>query len=360
MQRPSPVSGLLIVAAGACAPACSSSSQGAAASPSDAGIDAGGDAGWAISPVALPGGAPGIGFDDLRYAPVLGQILAPGGRTGNLDLVDPGTLAVTAIGGFSASATFVAGAHSSGCTSADEGVGVIFAIDHETQSLRVVDSSTKAIVSSTVLAGAPDYVRWIASTSEAWVTEPGTGLEVLTVPASGPPVHAATIAVSGGPEAIVVDAIRGRVYTNSFTGQTFAIDIAHRTVVETWSNGCGGVSLGLAVDPSPGFVFVACQAGSVVVLDAAHGGTTLGKVAQGSGLDILDYSPSLHHLYAPSKNGTLGIVAVSAAGVPTVLGAAPVPKAVQGVATNGHGAVWIGDPTMGRILRIEDRFPASP
>jgi hypothetical protein len=73
-----------------------------------------------------------------------------------------------------------------------------------------------------------------------------------------------------------------------------------------------------------------------------------------------DYSPSLHHLYAPSKSGTLGIVAISAAGAPTVLGAAPVPSAVQGVTTDGHGAVWIGDPAKGRILRVEDRYPASP
>ncbi|MGH7434209.1 MAG: hypothetical protein ACRENE_00875, partial [Polyangiaceae bacterium] len=76
-----------------------------------------------MSPVPLPDGAPGIGFDDLRYAPVLKKVLAPGGRSGNLDLVDPTTLAVDAIGGFSASTTFAAGSHSSGTTSADEGAG---------------------------------------------------------------------------------------------------------------------------------------------------------------------------------------------------------------------------------------------
>src|ERR1019366_399675 len=96
MRRASLVSWMSVLGAvGACAQGCSSSSEGAAAiAPPDAGHEAGADAGWAISPVPLPGGAPGIGFDDLRYAPVLGQILAPGGRTGNLDLVDPGTLAV--------------------------------------------------------------------------------------------------------------------------------------------------------------------------------------------------------------------------------------------------------------------------
>src|SRR5262245_8955359 len=54
--------------------------------------------------VALPDGAHGIGFDDLRFDAGLGLVLAPAGGTGNLDLVDPKTGAVTAIGGFSRAA----------------------------------------------------------------------------------------------------------------------------------------------------------------------------------------------------------------------------------------------------------------
>jgi hypothetical protein len=338
---------------------CSSSPPSETQKAPDAGA-AKADAGWTLTPVPLPDGTPGIGFDDLRYAPILGRILAPGGRSGNLDLVDPATLAVTPAAGFSVSSTFTSGAHDSGCTSADEGGGRLFAIDHETQTLRVIDSATRTTLYTTMLAGGPDYVRWVASTSEAWVTEPTTGLEVLSVPASGAPVQAATVTVTGGPEGMLVDASRGRVYTNSFTGQTFAVDVAKRTIVETWTNGCKGFSLGLAMDVARGFLFVACQSGSVVVLDAANGGTVLGTVSQGSGLDILDYSASLHHLYAPSKSGTLGIVSISEAGVPTALGAAPVPQNVQGVTTDGKGAVWIGDPTLGRLLRIEDPYPATP
>ena len=51
----------------------------------------------------------------------LGKVLVPAGRSGNLDLVDPKTLDVVAISGFSTSATFTLGAHDSGTTSADEG-----------------------------------------------------------------------------------------------------------------------------------------------------------------------------------------------------------------------------------------------
>src|SRR5438309_69432 len=57
-------------------------------------------------PVDVPGGAGGAGFDDLRWAPALGRVLVPGARTGNLDLIDPVTREVKAIGGFSADDKF--------------------------------------------------------------------------------------------------------------------------------------------------------------------------------------------------------------------------------------------------------------
>lgn len=313
--------------------------------------------------VGLPLGAPGIGFDDLRYAPGIESVLAPAGRTGELDLVDPATSKVTAIGGFSASATFMVGSHTSGTTSADEGKGVIFAIDHETQTVRVVDETSNAIVVSGPLAGAPDYVRWVASSGEIWVTEPGTGLEVLTVDSTGAtaPANAAMIAISGGgPEAIAVDGTRHRVYTNSFLGQTFAVDIPTRAVVETWPNGCS-ISLGLALDEQRGFLFVACSTGGVEVLDVANGGKKLGSFTRSTDLDILSYSPALHHLYVPGgMTADLAIVGVSKAGVPSLLGLAPTAPGSKQVVADDQWNAWVADQGGGRLLRISDPFPATP
>ena len=345
----------------ACSIGCSSASP-AATPHADSGVaDAAGEVRPTVTPVALPNGAPGIGFDDLRYAPMLKKVLAPGGRSGNLDLVDPVTLAVTAIGGFSTSTTFTLGNHGSGTTSADEGSGALFAIDHETQSVRVVDPAAMTIVSSTMLAGAPDYVRWVQFSSEIWVTEPGTGMEVLTVPPGGAPAHAATIAVSGGPEAIVVDNTRHRVYTNSFAGTTYAIDVAQRTIVETWTNGCSPLSLGIALDEVRGFVFVACSAGKVVVLDVAHGGAKLGELAHGSGFDIISYSASLRHLYLPgATSADLAIVGISAAGTPTLLGTVPTAKGSQEVTSDDRGNAWVADQAGGRLLKVMDTYPATP
>src|SRR5947199_3920280 len=62
-----------------------------------------------LTAIPLPDGRPGIGFDDLRFSPVLGRVLAPAGRTGNLDLIDPVSHAVTAIGGFSTGIAFLGG-----------------------------------------------------------------------------------------------------------------------------------------------------------------------------------------------------------------------------------------------------------
>jgi len=346
-----------------CVIGCASTSQGAASRPDSSAVDgATGDAGPTVTPVPLPDGSPGIAFDDLRYAPILGEVLAPAGRSGNLDLVDPGTLAVTAIAGFSASAAFTVGSHSSGCTSADEGGGgTLYAIDHETQSVRAVDPATRAIVSTTMLAGAPDYVRWVQSSGEVWVTEPSTGMEVLTVSPGAPPVHAATIAVSGGPEGIAVDNTRQRVYTDAFLGQTYAIDISQRAIVATWPNGCSSPSLGVALDEARGFLFVACSAGGIVVLDIANGGKKVGQIAYGSSLDILSFSPSLHHLYVPDGAGAhLGILGISAAGTPTLLGSAPTAQGSQEVTSDDRGNAWVADQGGGRLLKVMDSYPASP
>jgi hypothetical protein len=58
----------------------------------------------AAEPLALPGGAGEIGFDDLAFSPGLHRVLVPAGRTGRLDLIDPETRKVQEIGGFQASA----------------------------------------------------------------------------------------------------------------------------------------------------------------------------------------------------------------------------------------------------------------
>src|SRR5262249_22622799 len=122
--------------------------------------------------LALPGGDGGIGFDDMMFAPALGRVLAPAGRTGKLDLIDPATGKIESIAGFSSDDKF-GGGHGEGTTSADAGGGLIFASDRGRTEVAIIDAKSQKILGHQKLAGGPDYVRWVEPKKEVWVTEPG-------------------------------------------------------------------------------------------------------------------------------------------------------------------------------------------
>ena len=245
--------------------------------------------------VALPGGEAGIGFDDLRYSPALHRVLVPAGRTGTLALVDPDTLAITSISGFGTVAGY-SGDHDDGPTSVDEGNGVLYVTDRTTGKIDVVDPAARRIVASAPLAAGPDYVRFVKATNELWVTEPSADqLEILKLgrdPAAAP-VHVAVIAVTNGPESMVIDNKRGRAYTHRWQKTTVAIDLVRRAVVGEWPNGCAA-SRGIALDEERGFLFASCSDGTTSVLDVGNSGRIVSTLARGSGFDVIGYAPQLH------------------------------------------------------------------
>ena len=249
-----------------------------------------------------------------------------------------------------------------GTTSADEGRGLLFAIDRTAGRLDVVDPGAKAIVASAKLAGSPDYVRWVETTNEVWVTEPESqAIEVFTVP-PGPrptPVRAAKIAVPGGPESLVVDGTRKKAFAHLWRGSSVAIDLVARTVTATWPNGCSA-SRGIALDAKRGFLFAGCNEGKVVALDVDHGGKELGSAASGSGVDVIAYNPALSHVYLPgASSATMAIVAVSPTGQLSVLGALPTSSGAHCVAADDRGGIWVCDPDHGQLLVFRDPYPAS-
>src|SRR3954470_11130763 len=95
--------------------------------------------------LALPGGEAGIGFDDLVFAPALHRVLAPAGRTGKLDLVDPRTQQIEPIAGFSTDADKFGGGHGEGTTSADYGAGFLFASDRQRGEVAIIDAKSMKI-----------------------------------------------------------------------------------------------------------------------------------------------------------------------------------------------------------------------
>jgi hypothetical protein len=314
-----------------------------------------------VRTVELPGGAGGIGFDDLRWAPSLRRLLVPAGRTGRLDLVDPDGGAAVVVAGFAAERAW-GGGHGEGTTSADAGAGRIFAIDRSARQLVVVDPATRAVAARVALAADPDYVRFVVPTRELWVTQPRAGqIEIFRLPPGTAPVPepAGTIAVPGGPESLVIDARRSRAYTHLWRGATLAIDLRARTIAARWPNPCRG-SRGIALDATRGLLFVACAEGRAAVLDAAGGGRELSRVSLDAGIDTIDYDAALRHLYLPStESGALAILGVSARGELALLGRLPAVPGAHGVASAGGGRVAVGDPRGGRLLLLRDPYPAA-
>ena len=359
--------------AGGSGGAAVSGAGGSSASAGKSGGTAGSSGATALMavPVPLPNGNGGIGFDDMRYSPELKKVIVPAGRTGDLDLVDPATNEVTVISGFSSTMMFTLGKHRSGSTSADYGAGKIYAIDNDTKTVRVVDPATTMITFSTMLAAAPDYIRWVETTHEIWVTmpqNPGVSvinpeIEVLTVADNAAPVHAANITFPAtGPEALFIDDKRGRAYTNNgFGGNTYSVDLKTRMVAETWKNGCTALTVDLEFDDARGFLMVACAAGRVAVLDTANGGKQLGEVSTGMGVDVCAYNSTLHHMYLAGQDSKdLSVIGISAAGASTVLGKLATAAGSQMVASDDFGNAWVGDPGGGRLLKVQDIYPATP
>jgi hypothetical protein len=304
----------------------------------------------------LPGGEGGIGFDDLRFSPTLGRVLVPAGRTGSLDLVDPVSGAVEVISGFGRREGY-AGGHGDGVTSVDEG-SLLFAIDRTTRQVHAVDPKARSIVVSARLAASPDYVRFAG---EIWVTEPDAEqIEIFTFAAEPPMMlPVAKLPVPGGPESLELDLGRDLAYTHLWHGETVAIDVRSRAITARWKNGCSG-SRGIALDARAGWLFAACAEGRVVVLDLAHGGRILASLDTDPGLDAIAYDAERRHLYVPSaKSGALLILAVSAAGKLSRLGAPQAGAGAHGVTIDAHGRVFIGDPRGGRLVVIRDEFPAA-
>jgi hypothetical protein len=319
------------------------------------------DAPASLSPLALPGGGGPIGFDDLRYSAELHAVLVPAGRTGRLDLVDPRNQAVAEIGGFSESRPGGRG-HGEGTTSADSGEGFVFASDRTQRIVAVTDPASRRIVASAKLAGGPDYVRWVGSTREVWVTEPGRKvIETFRLDGTSPPrlTGTGTIEVPDGPEALEIDPVRGRAYTNTWHDSTVAIDLASRRIVGRWQNGCKG-SRGLALDVQRGFLFVGCDEGKAVLLDAGHDGKVLGQAKAGNGVDGIAFGARLSHLYVPAGEAAdLTVVGVGSGGSLEVLGKVPAAPDAHCVTADDLGNVWVCDPTRGRLLTFRDPFPQA-
>jgi DNA-binding beta-propeller fold protein YncE len=250
------------------------------------------------------------------------------------------------------------GGHGQGPTSVDEGGGFLFVTDRTTRKLSVVDPAKKQIVSTVSVGASPDYVRFVPATNEVWITEPDAEqLEVFTL-SRRQLTKAATISTPGGPESLVIDRTRDRAYTHLWGGATLSIDVHTRMVVESWGNGCAG-SRGIALDEARGFLFAGYDEGRGTALDVANGGTMLGNLqVAATGVDVIDYPPSLMHLYLPgSDTGTMAIAEVSASGALTLRSTVTTVSGAHCVTADDRGNAWVCDRDNGELLIYPDSAP---
>lgn len=307
--------------------------------------------------IRIPGGEHGIGFDDIGYAAPLNRITIPAGATGNLVLIDPVTDALTVIHGVSvppANST----EHREGTSSAMYAEGYLFASDHDPAEVVIINPHTHKIVGRTPLAGGPDYVRYVARTHEIWVTEPDKQqIQVFKLSVTAKPVLTpeTVIHIDGGPESLEIDNARNRAYSNLWKDKTVEMELSTHKVLAEWPNGCKG-SRGLALDEAHDHLFVACTEGAVAVLAPAEHGKVLASAPAGAGIDIIAYSPALHHLYVPgARAATLTIFDVSASGALEALAVYKTAERAHCVTDDNHGHVFVCDPRGGAILKIDDR-----
>jgi len=308
------------------------------------------------TPLELPGGSVGVGFDDMRFSATLEQLLVPAGRTGDLDLIDPSTELISPLTGFSTQAGYSGGA-TFGVTSAEEGNDVIYATDRTTGLLASIAPAVKTIGATLKLEATPGYVRYASPTNEVWVTEPSANqIEVVTpTGADGGAglTHVMTIPVAGA-ESLEIDGTNGLAFTNATTS-TVAIDVRTHKVSGTWPNGCKSAT-GLAVDPLHGWVIAACNEGRIVVL-SEQSGAMLGTVTTGAGVQQIAYDVQRARVYAPSPaNAAMAVVVLDAQGVPTLAGSVQATPDARCAVTPGAGQVFVCSPAKGEIVFLFDPF----
>ena len=312
-------------------------------------------AGAATTLLKIPGGAHGLGFDDLGYAPALGRVLVPAAQSGALVLVDPASDALKMLPHI-VPGTTGPDHDDAGTTSADYGEGLLFASDHAHMAVVAVDPRTGAVVARAQLAGGPDYVRYVAPLHQVWVSEPHLKqIERFSVTAGAHPMLArvGAISVPGGPESLVIDATRGQAYSNEWKDHTVTISLKHPQVTARWANSCEG-SRGLALDAAGHTLFVGCKEGKVVALDLDHAGRIEASAKVGAGVDIIAWNPVLHHVYAPGAvSATMSVLDFSGGALKTV---ATVPTAAHAhcVATDGKSVAYVCDPGAGALIVYRD------
>ncbi len=296
--------------------------------------------------IELPGAADDIDFDDIVYSPALQRVLVPARESG-LYLVEPD----------SGNATRVQ--HTGSVASADEGRGLLFLADPSKRTISVVDAADGRTLSSASTSAAPDYVRYISTTGELWVTEPEaspSGIEIFALEEGAAPPglrQVAFIPVPEGPEGFTSSEARQMAFTHAGS-DLVAINVTSRTVTARWPTGCDGTHGFPRIDERLGVVLASCATDGAVSLLDLDGGHQLGRHEVGGGEALPAYSDRTGHFYVRADPGrAIATLEPSEEGL-TLVRQVEVPEAGHCLTADDRGQYWTCDAGNGRVLRFDD------
>ena len=295
-----------------------------------------------VTLVTLSGGG-AAAFDDLRYSPQLGKVVAAPHGTGVSSLIAPDSLAVLSL------------TAPLGPESADASATTVYVADRAKGRIVALDIASDAIVAVQAVPGVPDYVRVSPATSEVWVSIPATNrLEILD---AGSLAAIGSVTLPAPPEGLTFDGDRAYAHAN---GRVIAIDVARRLVIGEWDTGCGYSHGFPQVDRAYDLAFGGCFSNGGVGVVTMHGELRAGFEA-GGGEAILAYDPVHHHLYVRGDGaGTLDILATCSNGELGKLASVAISNDGHGASADDRGHVWVADATTGGVFRITDPFPGTP
>jgi DNA-binding beta-propeller fold protein YncE len=323
---------------------------------------------YELKPIPLPGASGVVSLDYFAYDRSTGKLWVPASNTGNVDVVDENSDAVSQVSGFKTGEVELRGRKVPlGPTAVSIGDGVVYIGNRGDSSLCVIDAQSlkregclQVAPPSAGRAAAPDAVVYVAATKELWITTgaPPIGVasadKTIQVFDASEPRHLKLklkIPLDGSAEGYAVDNQRGVFYTNiEEAGKTVAIDVRSHKVVSEWK--VHDDLQGLALDSARGFLFVACG-DHVVSLDIAHGGRVTDSLVTGVGLDNIDFSSEKKLLYsAASVTATLSIIEVGNDGKFRLKALVPTVKGARGVVAGKGDTAYLIDPAEGRILKM--------
>ena len=323
---------------------------------------------YELTPITLPGASGVVSLDYFAYDRSTGKLWVPASNTGNVDVIDENSDAVSQVSGFKTGEVELRGRKvPPGPTAVSIGDGVVYIGNRGDSTLCVIDAQSlkregclQVATASAGPAAAPDAVVYVAATKELWITTgaPPIGVasadKTIQVFDASEPRHLKLklkIPLDGSAEGYAVDNQRGLFYTNiEELGKTVAIDVRSHKVVAEWK--VHDDLQGLTLDSARGFLFVACG-DHVVSLDVAHGGRLIDSTVTGPGLDNIDFARDEKLLYAAaSVTATLSIIEVGDDGKFRLKALVPTVKGARGVVAGKGETAYLIDPAEGRILKV--------